>query len=124
MDPTEATKELGSLVYNAAAKDTRINPAAKVNGTLDDSFTLVPEGAPGHLGLGGPHSLSGWPADPSWDFVAVGRGHDLAWWTGFLAALEAIDPDMAVNIEHEDLELDQREGLRLAAETLLAAAGR
>lgn len=124
MDPTEATKELGSLVYNAAAKDTRINPAAKVNGTIDDSFTLVPEGAPGHLSLGGPHSLSGWPADPSWDFVAVGRGHDLAWWTGFLAALEAIDPDMAVNIEHEDLELDQREGLRQAAETLLAAAGR
>lgn len=124
MDPTEATKELGSLVYNAAAKDTRINPAARVNGSIDDSFTLVPEGAPGHLSLGGPHSLSGWPADPSWDFVAVGRGHDLAWWTGFLGALEAIDPDMAVNIEHEDLELDQREGLRLAAETLLAAAGR
>lgn len=29
IDPTEATKSLGSLVYNAAAKDTRINPAAK-----------------------------------------------------------------------------------------------
>jgi hypothetical protein len=31
---------------------------------------------------------------------------------------------MAVNIEHEDQELDQMEGLRSAAETLLAAAGR
>jgi sugar phosphate isomerase/epimerase len=124
MDPTEATKELGSLIYNAAAKDTRINPAAKVNGTLDDSFTRVAESDPRYLSLGGPHSLSGWPADPSWDFVAVGRGHDLAWWSGFLTALEAIDPDMAVNIEHEDQELDQLEGLRSAAETLLAAAGR
>lgn len=124
MDPTEATTALGSLVYNAAAKDTRINPAAKVNGTIDDSFTLAHEGDANFLSLGGPHSLSVWPAEPSWDFVAVGRGHDLAWWTGFVAALEAIDPDMAINIEHEDLELDQLEGLRLAADTLLKAAGR
>jgi hypothetical protein len=29
-----------------------------------------------------------------------------------------------VNIEHEDQELDQMAGLRTAAETLLAAAGR
>ena len=54
--------------------------------------------------------------------MAVGRGHDVAWWARFLAALEAVDPDMAVNIEHEDQELDQLEGLRSAAETLLAAA--
>jgi sugar phosphate isomerase/epimerase len=123
-DPTEATKSLGSLVYNAAAKDTRINPAAKINGTIDDSFTLVAAGDPRWLSLGGPHSLSGWPEHSSWDFVAVGRGHDLDWWTGFLDALAAIDPDMAVNIEHEDQELDQMEGLRYAAETLLKAAGR
>jgi sugar phosphate isomerase/epimerase len=124
IDPTEATKSLGSLVYNAAAKDTRINEIAKVNGTLDDSFTRVPEVDPRWLSLGGPHTLSGWPSNPSWDFVAVGRGHDLDWWRGFLAALEAVDPDMAVNIEHEDQELDQLEGLRFAAETLLQAAGR
>ena len=37
---------------------------------------------------------------------------------------ERIDPDMAVNIEHEDQELDQLEGLRFAAETLHAAAAR
>ena len=40
----------------------------------------------------------------------------------FLRALHAIDPDMAVNIEHEDQEYDQVEGLRMAAENLLAAA--
>ncbi|HET7475089.1 MAG TPA: sugar phosphate isomerase/epimerase [Dermatophilaceae bacterium] len=124
IDPTEATKSLGSLIYNAAAKDTRINPIAKVNGTIDDAFSFVPAEDPKSLSLGGPHTLSGWPKNPSWDFVAVGRGHDLDWWTGFLAALEAIDPDMAVNIEHEDQELDQMEGLRYAAETLLKAAGR
>jgi hypothetical protein len=41
-----------------------------------------------------------------------------------LNALEEIDEEMAVNIEHEDQELDQMEGLRYAAETLLKAAGR
>jgi sugar phosphate isomerase/epimerase len=124
IDPTEATKALGSLVYNAAAKDTRINEIAKVNGTIDDSFTRATEGDANWLSLGGPHTLSVWPTNPSWDFVAVGRGHDLDWWTGFLAALEAVDTDMAVNIEHEDQELDQLEGLGFAASTLLKAAGR
>jgi sugar phosphate isomerase/epimerase len=79
---------------------------------------------PDALSLGGDYTLSRWPAPSSWDFVAVGRGHDVAWWRGFLAALDEVDPDMAVNIEHEDQELDQMEGLRSAAETLLAAAGR
>ena len=58
----------------------------------------------------------------SWDFVAVGRGHDVGWWTEFLQALGKVDPEMAVNIEHEDQELDQMEGLRSAAQTLLQAA--
>jgi sugar phosphate isomerase/epimerase len=124
IDPTEAVKSLGSLVYNAAAKDTRINALAKVNGTLDDSFTHVGKDDPRWLSLGGPHSLSGWPKDSSWDFVAVGRGHDVSWWAGFLGALEAVDPDMAVNIEHEDTELGQMEGLQYAADTLLQAARR
>jgi hypothetical protein len=31
---------------------------------------------------------------------------------------------MAVNIEHEDQELDQLEGLRYAAQTLVEASGR
>jgi sugar phosphate isomerase/epimerase len=39
----------------------------------------------------------------------------------FLRALHDVDPEMAVNIEHEDAELDQVEGLRLAAENLIAA---
>jgi sugar phosphate isomerase/epimerase len=124
IDPTEATKSLGSLVYNAAAKDTRINPLSRVNGNLDDAFTWLPLGEPGSLGLGGRYTLPRWPENPSWDFVAVGRGHDVDWWTGFLAALHDIDPDMAVNIEHEDQELDQLGGLRSAAETLIEAAGR
>ena len=121
IDPVLAVKDLGSLVVVAAAKDTRINEAAKVNGVLDARFGTVEPDDPAYLPLGGRFYLSRWPKDASWDFVAVGRGHGLDWWTGFLAALNDIDPDMAVNIEHEDQELDQLEGLRSAAETLLDA---
>src|SRR3954447_5359385 len=124
IEPIEAVRHLGGLVYNAAAKDTRINAAARVNGVLDDRFGRVAKGDPGALSLGGDYTLSRWPSEASWDFVAVGRGHDVDWWRGFLSALEEVDPEMAVNIEHEDQELDQMEGLRSAAETLLEAAGR
>ena len=122
IDPVAAVEDLGDLVYNAAAKDTRINEAARVNGVLDDRFTRVRPDEPGAVSLGGRYTLSRWPERASWDFVAVGRGHDIDFWTRFLAALKKVDPGMAVNIEHEDQELDQIEGLRHAARTLLDAA--
>lgn len=121
IDPVLALKDLGSLVYCSAAKDTRINEAAKVNGVLDDRFTRLAEGERGYLATGGGTTISGWPSNPSWDFVAVGKGHDTEFWTEFLRALQAIDPDLPCNIEHEDQELDQIEGLRFAAETLITA---
>jgi sugar phosphate isomerase/epimerase len=123
IDPVAAIGALGDLVRNAAAKDCRINPAARVNGVLDDRHVRVgPEEADAVV-LGGRYTLSRWPADSSWDFVAVGRGHDVAFWREFLAALEKVDPDMAVNIEHEDAEFDRLEGLRVAVRTLLEASG-
>jgi sugar phosphate isomerase/epimerase len=124
IEPIAAVERLGDLVYNAAAKDTRINEAAKVNGVLDDRFARVAPDDPGVVSLGGRYTLSRWPEDSSWDFVSVGRGHDVDYWARFLQALERIDPDMAVNIEHEDQELETMDGLRLAAETLLEAARR
>ncbi|HEX6486772.1 MAG TPA: sugar phosphate isomerase/epimerase [Nocardioidaceae bacterium] len=124
IDPVLAVEKLGELVYNAAAKDTRINDAAKVNGVLDDRFGRVSPDDPDALPLGGRYTLSRWPENASWDFVAVGRGHDVSWWRAFLEALEKVDADMAVNIEHEDQELGQMEGLEQAAATLREAAGR
>ncbi|MER7787153.1 sugar phosphate isomerase/epimerase [Streptomyces sp. NPDC097640] len=124
IDPVAAVRRLGGLVYNAAAKDTRINEEAKINGVLDHRHERVRAEEPGAVSLGGRYTLSRWPKNASWDFVAVGRGHDTAFWTDFLRALRDVDPDMAVNIEHEDQELDQIEGLRLAADNLRAAAAR
>jgi sugar phosphate isomerase/epimerase len=122
IDPVAAVEYLGDLVYHAAAKDTRINEAnVRLYGVLDDRFTRTPADR-NPLGLGGRNTLNQWPQRPSWEFVAVGRGHDVEFWTRFLRALATVDPDIAVNIEHEDQELDQIEGLRLAAENLKAAA--
>jgi sugar phosphate isomerase/epimerase len=125
IDPVAAVKHLGDLVFHAAAKDTRINPDnVKLYGVLDDRFTPTPAGA-NPLNLGGTNTLNQWPQSPSWQFVAVGRGHGVEdFWVPFLQALNAVDKDIAVNIEHEDTELDQIEGLRLAAENLIAAAGK
>jgi sugar phosphate isomerase/epimerase len=121
IDPVAAIDYLGDLVFHAAAKDTRINPACRVFGVLDDRFTRIP---PNELptGLGGRHVMTRWPHESSWDFVAVGRGHDVEFWSRFLAALGRVDTDMAVNIEHEDTELGQLEGLEVAASTLTAAS--
>jgi sugar phosphate isomerase/epimerase len=125
MDPVACVRYLGDLVFHAAAKDTRINPDnAKVFGVLDDRFARTPAEA-NPLGLGGKNTLNQWPKSPAWEFVAVGRGHSVDdFWAPFLRALHEVDPEMAVNIEHEDQELDQIEGLRTAAENLLFAAAK
>ncbi|RDH80071.1 sugar phosphate isomerase/epimerase [Mycolicibacterium moriokaense] len=121
IDPITAIEYLGDLVFHAAAKDTRINSACSVHGVLDDRFTRTPAGA-NPTSLGGRHTVNQWPRESSWDFVAVGRGHDVDFWSRFLTALNRVDHDMAVNIEHEDAELGQLEGLEVAAETLRAAS--
>ena len=74
--------------------------------------------------LGGDEWANEWPKDAAWDFVALGRGHDAVYWSTWLAALYAIDPDMLVNIEHEDVSLGRIEGLEVAAGVLLDAAQR
>ena len=121
IDPVAAVDWLGDLVFHAAAKDTRINENCKIYGVLDDRFTRIPADQ-NPTGLGGKHVVNKWPEDSAWDFVAVGRGHDVDFWSRFLAALQRVDPDMAVNIEHEDVELGQLEGLQVAARTLKDAA--
>ena len=123
MDPVAVVQDLGSLVFHAAAKDVRINPAAAVYGVLDNSFRrLAPEES--RTNLGGDEWANEWPKNSAWEFVALGRGHDAIYWSTWLAALYAVDPNMAVNIEHEDTSLGRIEGLKVAADVLLDAARR
>ena len=122
MDPIAAVKYLGPLVFHAAAKDVRINPNCSIYGVLDNRFRRLGEDE-NRVGLGGHEYANEWPKDSAWDFVALGRGHDVAFWTEFIRALYEVDPDMLVNIEHEDVSLGRIEGLEVAAQVLLEAAG-
>ena len=122
MDPIACIRRLGPLVFHAAAKDAAITPGVDVRGVLDTSFRRVAADAPDKVPTGIGYWCNAWPEDPAWRFVAVGVGHDVDWWTEFLRALAEIDPDMAVNIEHEDAAFGRLDGLALAAENLRAAA--
>lgn len=121
MDPVRVVRHLGDLVVHAAAKDVRINPdVAALNGVLDNSFRRMAPEEP-RTNLGGDEWANEWPQQSAWDFVALGKGHGVTYWTEFLAALHEVDPDMMVNIEHEDVELGRIEGIAAAAEVLKTA---
>jgi sugar phosphate isomerase/epimerase len=121
MDPVRVVEHLGDLVLHAAAKDVRINTEyAAINGVLDNSFRRLSADEP-RTNLGGDEWANEWPKQASWDFVALGKGHDVGYWTEFLRALYQVDPEMMVNIEHEDTELGRVEGVAVAAEVLKAA---
>ena len=120
-DPIAVVRELGPLILHAAAKDVRINVEnARLNGVLDNGFRRLSPDEP-RVNLGGDEWANEWPKDSSWDFVALGKGHDVAYWTEFIRALHDVDPDMCLNIEHEDTELGRIEGLQVAADVLKAA---
>ena len=114
-------RELGSLILHAAAKDVRINAEnARLNGVLDNGFRRLSPDEP-RVNLGGGEWANEWPKDSSWDFVPLGKGHDMVYRTEFIRALHDVDPDMCLNIEHEDTELGRIEGLQVAADVLKSA---
>jgi sugar phosphate isomerase/epimerase len=118
MDPVAVVRRLGPLVFHAAAKDVRVNAEhAALYGVLDNSFRRL-DPSENRVNLGGDEWANEWPKESAWDFVALGKGHDVAFWTEWLRALHEVDPDMLVNIEHEDTELGRIEGLQVAAAVL------
>lgn len=123
MDPVAVVKNLGGIVVHAAAKDVRVNPHAAIEGVLDNSFRRLGENED-RVNLGGDEWANEWPKQSAWDFVAVGKGHDSDYWCEFLKALHNVDPNMIVNIEHEDTSMGRVEGLEFASKVLLEAAAK
>lgn len=121
MDPVAVAQNLGSLVFHAAAKDVRVNPHVAIEGVLDNSFRRLRENE-NRTNLGGDEWANEWPKLAPWDFVAVGKGHDVQYWAKFLSALNQIDLNMIINIEHEDTSMGRIEGLESASKVLLEAA--
>jgi sugar phosphate isomerase/epimerase len=122
MEPIDCIERLGAHITHVHAKDTAVLPGAAVRGVLDTVFGPVPEDPATRTPTGIGHFCSTWPEDPAWRFVALGEGHDVDYWARFLTALAAVNPDLNVNIEHEDAAFGKVEGLERGARTLLAAA--
>jgi len=122
MDIFASIQLLGDHIFHVHAKDTKIFPGVATRGVLDDRFGPPPADPAKQTPTGFSHVCSSWPSDPAWRFVAIGEGHDVAWWTQFLKEIAAVNPAMNISIEHEDAAYSQLDGLKLAAERLLAAA--
>jgi sugar phosphate isomerase/epimerase len=121
MDVPAVIRRLGPLVFHSAAKDVKLFDGVKTKGVLDNEFTRVPADDPNKVPTGYGHWCNAWPEDPAWRFVAVGVGHETDYWVEVLEALQEVDPDLPVNIEHEDASMPVLDGLGLAAKTLHAA---
>lgn len=97
---------LGPAIFHVHAKDVRIEPRnASINGLLD---TLPPTKA----------------HDRSWNYVTLGLGHPggTRFWADFVYALRSVGYDGPLNIEHEDVLLSSKEGVRRSVELLRSVA--
>lgn len=119
MDPIAVVRDIPELIFHAAAKDVRVNAeAASLYGVLDNTRFRRLSADEERTNLGGDEWANEWTQPGAWDFVALGKGHDVQYWAEWLKALHEADPDMLVNIEHEDTELGRIEGLEAAAKVL------
>jgi sugar phosphate isomerase/epimerase len=104
-DPIASIRALGDAVYHVDAKNTRIEPASAIRSRLE---TMPREGDPTERG---------------WNFVTLGDGHDLEFWTEFCTALREVGYDDVLSIEHEDMVVDAIKRIRITGERLRTAFG-
>ena len=99
-DPVAAIRALGAdHIYHVHGKDTRIEPEARVNGTLDVKHVVPVVGR-------------------TWNFVPLGHGLSRRGWLEVIAALRAEGYDDVVSIENEDYTLETRAAITESVDTL------
>ncbi|MCC8180326.1 MAG: sugar phosphate isomerase/epimerase, partial [Planctomycetes bacterium] len=105
-DPIRAIRCIGEAIYYVHAKDVRHERGAcDIDGVLDtktiDKF-----------------------ADRSWNYVALGHGHDVMWWKEFFSVLSMIGYQGVVSLEMEDLTMDPLTGVKKSTVVLKEALPR
>lgn len=103
-DPIAAVAALGDAIQHVHAKDTRIEPAVAVRSRLE--YLTVHH-----------------PVERAWNYVTVGRGHDAAFWSELVSALQAVGYDHTLSIEHEDVQVSGPDGVAEAAAVLRGVLG-
>lgn len=121
IDPVATIRAFGDKVYVSAAKDTKIyEENLKKHGFLNNLWRRN-EG-PNMVPFTGRYSANDYPVDPSYEFVSIGKGHDVEFWAEWLTALNEVNPNISVQIEHEDPHMGRLEGLQFATDSLNEAA--
>jgi len=105
MDPLAVIAAIGPAISHVHLKDTALQAdRVALAGVLDTtSFDDARERA--------------------WVFRTVGRAHDRAWWTSFIAALRSVGYDGPLSIENEDPYQPAVDGVREAAAFILPLIG-
>jgi len=101
-DPIASARALGDAIHHCHGKDTRIERGrADVDGLLElREVTDV--------------------ADRTWNYVAVGAGHDLQWWKEFFSVVGMMGYDDWVSLEMEDFTMSTEAGIRSSIDALQA----
>ena len=103
-DPISAIHKLGaSRIYHIHAKDVRIErnyigPDGVLDTKTIDNF-----------------------AKRTWNYVALGHGHDVRWWKEFLSVLSMEGYDGAISQEMEDLTMPALTGVKISTNVLKEA---
>lgn len=88
-DPILAARQLGDAIYHIHAKDVRMERGlVGTDGVLDTKTT---------------DRFS----ERSWNYVALGYGHDTTWWREFFSVARMSGYDGPISLENEDLSMDQ-----------------
>lgn len=100
--PIAVARALGPAIHHVHGKDTRIERGiCDVNGLLElKEVTDV--------------------ANRSWNYVAVGAGHDLQWWKEFFSVVGMMGYDGWVSLEMEDFTMSTEAGIRSSIDALQA----
>ena len=100
--PIAVARALGPAIHHVHGKDTRIERGlADINGLLElKEVTDV--------------------ANRSWNYVAVGAGHDLQWWKEFFSVVGMMGYDGWVSLEMEDFTMSTEAGIRSWVDALKA----
>ena len=98
-DPVSAIRALGDCIYHVHGKDSRIEPAARVQGLLDTKHVV--------------------PVRPRfWNFVSLGHGSSVRAWLDIVRALRKAGYDDVISIENEDYSLSAEDAVATSAATL------
>ncbi|MFE4812900.1 sugar phosphate isomerase/epimerase family protein [Peribacillus simplex] len=99
-DPIAALRNLGSAVYHIHAKDVRLERGIyDVQGLID----VKPMNQ---------------YSDRSWNYVALGYGHDSGWWKVFFTIVKMIGYEGPIVLEMEDLTMEPITGVKKSMNVL------